>query len=179
MQLTVEQILEILKLVDSSGCEEFRLETADIKLVVRKTAAGTSPAEVSPKPAPAVATARVPPAEREEHAAATAEIEAVPDGLVALRAPMVGTFYRAPAPGAPPFVEVGSVVKEHDTVCILEVMKLMNSLQAGVRGRVVKICVENATLVSHGQVLVLIEPENSAPHPAPSSEGRGNDREGR
>ena len=72
---------------------------------------------------------------------------------------MVGTFYRAPAPGAPPFVEVGSRVAAADTVCILEIMKLMNSIAAGVRGRVARICVENATLVEYGQPLGLIEPE--------------------
>jgi acetyl-CoA carboxylase biotin carboxyl carrier protein len=71
---------------------------------------------------------------------------------------MVGTFYRAPAPGAPPFVEVGSVVNEDDTVCILEVMKLMNSIKAGCRGRVAEICVENATLVEFGATLMVIEP---------------------
>jgi acetyl-CoA carboxylase biotin carboxyl carrier protein len=78
--------------------------------------------------------------------------------VVTVKAPMVGTFYRAPAPGAAPFVEVGSVVKETDTICILEVMKLMNSIAAGVRGRIVRICVENAELVQVGQPLILIEP---------------------
>jgi acetyl-CoA carboxylase biotin carboxyl carrier protein len=161
MPLTVEQILEILRLVDSSQCEEFRLETADVKLVVRKGGTGPHHAAESDAPTPAREDVRAPApvGEPERDAAAPSDIDAVPDGLVAIRAPMVGTFYRAPAPGAPPFVEVGSVVKESDTVCILEVMKLMNSLVAGVRGRVRRICAENATLVSHGQVLVLIEPD--------------------
>ncbi|MBI2152179.1 MAG: acetyl-CoA carboxylase biotin carboxyl carrier protein, partial [Candidatus Rokubacteria bacterium] len=75
-----------------------------------------------------------------------------------VKAPMVGIFYRAPAPGAPPFVEVASLVTENDTVCIIEVMKLMNSIRAGCRGRVVEICVENGAVVEFGQTLMVIEP---------------------
>jgi acetyl-CoA carboxylase biotin carboxyl carrier protein len=77
---------------------------------------------------------------------------------VEVKAPMVGTFYRAPAPGAPPFVEVGSAVAEDATVCIIEVMKLMNSIRAGCRGRVSAICVEDGALVEFGQTLMVIEP---------------------
>src|SRR5262249_59256650 len=80
------------------------------------------------------------------------------DGLVAVTAPLLGTFYRAPAPDAAPFVEVGSVVEPDDTVCIIEVMKLMNNVRAGRRGRVAQICADNAALVEFGQTLVLIEP---------------------
>ena len=75
-----------------------------------------------------------------------------------MKAPMVGTFYRAPAPGAPPFVELESLVTEDDTVGIIEIMKLMNSIKAGCRGRVVEICVENGTMVEFGQTLTVIEP---------------------
>jgi len=156
MPLTIEQIQAILKLIDESSCEEFRLETDGLKLVVLKRASGDQ------LPAPA-APARPRPAAPEPARAAPAPSArvavTVPQGVVAVRAPMVGTFYRAPAPGAPPFVEVGSVVKETDTVGILEVMKLMNSIAAGVRGRVVRVCVENATLVEFGQPLILIAPD--------------------
>jgi acetyl-CoA carboxylase biotin carboxyl carrier protein len=164
MQLTAEQIREILKLVDASRLEEFRLETADVKLVVRKAGAPAGEAAlaagVDPLPpvdagtTDGVSAPGAPPARP-----AARPVEEVPTGLVAVRAPMVGTFYRAPAPGAPPFVEAGSHVEESDTVCILEVMKLMSSIPAGVRGRVVRLCVENATVVAQDQALVLIEPE--------------------
>jgi acetyl-CoA carboxylase biotin carboxyl carrier protein len=87
----------------------------------------------------------------------TAAAESVPDGLVAVRAPMLGTFYRAPSPGEKPFVEVGDNVGSNDTVCLVEVMKLFNSIKAGVDGTVVKIQVENGTMVEHGQILLLIE----------------------
>lgn len=70
---------------------------------------------------------------------------------------MLGTFYRAPAPGEPPFVEVGDKVGADDTVCLMEVMKLFNSVKAGVAGTVVKIAAENGSMVEHGQTLILIE----------------------
>lgn len=75
-----------------------------------------------------------------------------------VRAPMVGTFYRAPAPGAAPYVSVGQQVEAGSTVCIIEVMKLMNTIEAGVRGVVREILVENACPVQHGEVLFVIEP---------------------
>ena len=71
---------------------------------------------------------------------------------------MVGTFYRAPAPDAPPFVEVGDEVKEDDVVCIIEAMKIMNEIKAEVRGRIKKILVENGEAVEYGQPLFLVEP---------------------
>ena len=71
---------------------------------------------------------------------------------------MVGTFYRAIAPGEPPFVEVGSLVEEETTVCIIEVMKLMSSVAAGVRGTVAEICFDNATPVQYGDVLFRVQP---------------------
>lgn len=161
MHLTVEQIREILRLVQESGCEEFRLETTDLKLIVRKSGAGAAVASARAVPAAAVTAPELAAAPQPVAANASAppREEPVPDGWYAVRAPMVGTFYRAPAPGAPPFVDVGSHVKEQDTVCILEVMKLMTSLAAGARGRVARICVENAALVAQGQALLLIEPE--------------------
>jgi len=79
-------------------------------------------------------------------------------GLEVVKSPIVGTFYRTPDPNSPPFVEVGSVVAEEDTVCIIEVMKLMNSIRAGCRGRVAELCVDNGGMVEFGQALMVIEP---------------------
>ena len=79
-------------------------------------------------------------------------------GLVAVTAPMVGTFYRSPSPSAPPFVEVGSEVDAETQVCILEVMKLMSSVAAGVRGVVAEVCVEDAAPVQFGDVLFRVRP---------------------
>ena len=75
-----------------------------------------------------------------------------------IASPMLGTFYRAPAPGAAPFVEVGSTVEPDTLVCIIEVMKMMNSVHAGVSGTIVEICVENGQLVEYGAPLFRVEP---------------------
>lgn len=80
------------------------------------------------------------------------------DGHVEIAAPMVGTFYRAPAPDAPAYVEVGDRVQVGDTLCIIEAMKLMNELECEVAGRVAEICVENADPVEYGQILFRIDP---------------------
>ena len=79
-------------------------------------------------------------------------------GTVSIDAPMVGTFYRATSPDAPPFVSEGDLVKEGQTLCIIEAMKLMNEIESKVAGRVVKILVENAQPVEFGQHLFLVEP---------------------
>jgi len=78
--------------------------------------------------------------------------------LVAIKSPMVGTFYRAPAPGAKPYIEVGEEIKPGQVVCIVEAMKLMNEIESEVNGRIVKVCVENAQAVEFGQDLFLVEP---------------------
>jgi acetyl-CoA carboxylase biotin carboxyl carrier protein len=167
MTITYDDVQNILKVIDSSALEEIHLELGDFKLVVRRHGApGAAVLPVEPAPARVAAAAPTAAPAVAAPAGATPAAGARPTPArptphargVEVRAPMVGTFYRAPSPGAPPFVEVGSLVKEDDTVCILEVMKLMNSITAGVRGRVVEICVENATLVEFGATLVVIEP---------------------
>jgi acetyl-CoA carboxylase biotin carboxyl carrier protein len=99
---------------------------------------------------PAGAALRVPRARR--------EAPVLPPGAVLVRAPMVGTFYRSPAPGAPPFVEPGSRVTADAIVCIIEVMKLMNSIDAGVDGVVIHVLVDDAEPVEYGQPLIVIDP---------------------
>jgi acetyl-CoA carboxylase biotin carboxyl carrier protein len=156
--LSREDIAEILRLVDASGYGELRLEVGDLKLYVRKdqdggppslgTAARTAPAEPARGPAPE------PPAEPPSQGAA----DAIPEGMVAIRAPTLGAFYRAPAPGEPPFVEVGDTVEPTQDVGLIEVMKLFNAVQAGVAGRVVEIRPENGAMVEYGEVLMLVEP---------------------
>jgi acetyl-CoA carboxylase biotin carboxyl carrier protein len=105
-----------------------------------------------PTPAPAPAPEPAVPA------AAPAE-PAKPSRLIEVKSPMVGTFYRAPAPGAPPFVEVGKVVKPGDVLCIIEAMKLMNDIDAEVSGKIVKVIVENGQPVEFGQPLFIIDPD--------------------
>ncbi len=84
--------------------------------------------------------------------------EKVKKDYIQIKSPMVGTFYRAPAPDAPPFVEVGDIVKPGQTVCIIEAMKIMNEIKADTQGKVVDILVKNEQPVEFGQVLFLLEP---------------------
>jgi acetyl-CoA carboxylase biotin carboxyl carrier protein len=153
MDLSYEDVEKILKLIDESSLEELHLELGEFKLVVRKRL----PRDGEPEPAPRAGPGSEPAPGRAATAASTsaARVEGVE-----VKAPMVGTFYRAPVPGAPPFVEVGSMVAEDDTVCIIEVMKLMTSLRAGCRGRVAAICADNGALVEFGQTLLVIEPRS-------------------
>ncbi len=160
MDLSYEDVQNILKIIDGSSLEELHLEIGDLKLVVRKRRGGA--AEIQPPAAPAPSSQAAEPAAVSPQPVPTRSRvprSAPPvEGEFELKAPMVGTFYRAPAPGAPPFVEVGSVVQPDEVVCIIEVMKLMNSIRAGQRGRVVEILAENAQLVEYGQPLIVIQP---------------------
>lgn len=176
MELTYDEVQQILKIIDSSSVEELHLEIGDFKLIVRKKWAGavseSSPSVVSDRVSEAVRPAEpipvwpeggaesvvVPGAKEVAAVGRERSSRPVQQGGHEVKAPMLGTFYRAPAPGAPPFVEVESLVTEEDTVCIIEVMKLMNSIRAGCRGRVVEICAENGALVEFGQTLMVIEP---------------------
>ena len=152
MALSDDDVREILRLIDESKLDELRIETPEFKLHVRRGAA--APAEDPPDPDP-----EPEPAERaapERAAAAAAAVES--DGARTIEAPMLGTFYRAPAPGATPFVDVGTTVDPGTVVCLIEVMKMMNSIQAGVAGTIVDICAENAQLVEFGDPLFRVEP---------------------
>jgi acetyl-CoA carboxylase biotin carboxyl carrier protein len=143
------EIRRLIKLVQRTGIGE--LEIGSGGRTVRISATSGAPA-VAAAPAMAAPAAAAP-----APAAAPAAAAAV-DSHVAITSPMVGTFYRAPAPDADPYVEVGDMIDVGQTVCIVEAMKLMNEIESEVRGRVVKILVENAQSVEFGQRLFLVEP---------------------
>jgi acetyl-CoA carboxylase biotin carboxyl carrier protein len=161
MAIERDDLKEIVAAVATAGIEEFSLEIGDLKIRLTRHAVGAPPSpssgtEASDPAAAARSASR--PARPPAAAASRPSAERAEEGLVSVTAPLLGTFYRAPDPDAPPFVEVGSVVEPDDTVCIIEVMKLMNNVRAGCRGRVARVCAENATLVEFGQTLILIEP---------------------
>jgi len=150
--MELHEIKELIKLIDQTDIAEVSLESAGVKVAIRKAgarvqSAGESVPAAAPAPAPS-APAASPPAQAEEKEATA--------GLTAVTAPMVGTFYRSPAPDAAPFVQVGDVVHKGQTLCIIEAMKLMNEIESEVAGEVVEIAVENATPVEYGQTLFLI-----------------------
>ena len=157
--LSYQDLLQIIELIEnSSQFTEFHLKVGEIEIDLRKKGAA-APAIPAPPAAPpqggelsngVVLAQRAP--------APTAQtLPALPADAVLVKSPMVGTFYRAPAPGAEPFTEVGSRVTPATTICIIEVMKLMNSIAAGTAGVVTHIMAENGALVEFGQVLIVID----------------------
>ena len=141
MALTEEDVREILRLIDESELDELRVETDGFKLhVVRGEAAVVEKAS-EPATAPAAEPAKAP--------------SGGPSTIIG--APMPGTFYRADGPGREPFVEIGARVEPDTVVCIIEIMKMMNSVPAGVSGTIVEICADDAQLVGDGEPLFRVE----------------------
>ena len=167
MELTQDDVIRVLKLIDESPMGRVSLQVGDLKLEVEK---GTSPGSASaiparaPRPAAAVATEAKPVAVAGiepgvQESAAPKQSPGADENLLTIKAPLLGIFYRRPQPGSPPYVEEGSSIDEDTTVALIEVMKLFNPVKAGVKGRIVKICVENNDLVAYEQVLFLVKPE--------------------
>jgi acetyl-CoA carboxylase biotin carboxyl carrier protein len=140
MPLTVDDVREILRLIDESEAEELGVETDRFSLYVRRAAGEPALFPAAPD-SPAIRT------------------PAGSGGLHTVASPMLGTFYRAQAPGAPPFVDVGTRVEPETVVCLIEVMKMMNSVPAGVIGTIVEVCAENAELVENGAPLFQVRPD--------------------
>ena len=136
MSLKFDEIAELLKIIDSSSCDEVIVDTGDIKLVVRRNGVTGHPiTEINGRPVSTATDAAVGQAPGPSVAApATSKLIA---GQVEVVAPMVGTFYRAPTPDAPPFVETGTKVKAGQPLCLIEVMKLFTTINSEVAGRVV------------------------------------------
>lgn len=147
MALSEDDVREILRLIDESELDELRIERPGFKLHVRR---GGAP-EIEEEPPPAAAAPQ--PAEPEQAAAKPAGS----GKTETIEAPMFGTFFTADSPSADPFVEVGSEVKPETVVAIIEVMKMMNSVRAGVAGRIVEVCADNAELVKEGAPLYRVE----------------------
>ena len=157
---TYQDAVEVLRLVrDSDTCTSLDLQIGGIKLSV--TRAGGAPRTVEPATAPIAKPAAMPaPAPAPAASAPAAALSAAEqEGLVPVRTPTLGVFYRAASPEVPPFVKEGDHVKAEDQVGLLEVMKLFSPVTAGVSGKVVKILVSDNILVEHGQTLMLIQPD--------------------
>jgi len=171
--IDLEFLRGLIAAVDQSGIDSLEIERGGTRIRIAKSPA---PASAAPVPVPAAVPAPLPvavpvnpateaspptaPAAAPAPAPASTEAAAATAGaeLVEVKSPMVGTFYRAPSPEAPPYVELGSRVVPGQTLCIIEAMKLMNELKAEVSGVVREICVENGEPVEYGQVLFRIEP---------------------
>jgi len=154
VEFSWEQLRELITALNQTDIAEFSLESGDWKLNIRKKDQQVIVQEMPATPRPVLAVEPSVPASAE---AVTLEPPIASKKTVDIVSEMVGTFYRAPSPEDPPFVEVGDSVKRGDPVCIIEAMKLMNQIESEVGGRIAEILVENAQPVEFGQVLMRIE----------------------
>ena len=156
MKLTNDDVQEILRLLDDSSYDELHLQTENFSLSLRRSGAGEGwTQEPRTYANPDLAKVTQPAA---AVTAGLASTDTTREGLLEIRSPMVGTFYRAPKPGADPFVEIGAQVEPETVIAIIEVMKLMNSIRAGVEGEIVELLVEDAQFVEKGQLLMRVKP---------------------
>ena len=155
-----KQIQELIKMVNKSNIGEVSIEQKDFKITVKQKednitqVVSSAPIQAAPAPvmvAAAPAAASAPVAEKPKPAAAA-------ENLITIKSPMIGTFYRKSSPDKPNFVEVGSEVAQGTVVCIIEAMKLFNEIESEVKGRIVKVLVEDASPVEYDQPLFLVEP---------------------
>jgi acetyl-CoA carboxylase biotin carboxyl carrier protein len=168
MELTEDDVLHILKLIDESKFDYFQLEVGELKITVSKgepipLASSSANARVAPSPAPGVGkpskATPVSPAPAARSPAPNIDAKAAAaEGLVPITAPLLGTFYVAPEPGAPPFVQVGAAITEDTTVGLIEVMKVFNSVRASVKGTIAQVVAQNGQFVEYGQTLFLVKP---------------------
>jgi len=157
-----KQIQELIKLVNKSNIGEVTIEEDGKKVTIKQKkdpqpifAGGGAPVSYAPAAAPAAQPAAAPAAPA---ASAPKADEPKGDNLVTIKSPMIGTFYRQAGPGKPVFANVGDEVTPGKVVCIIEAMKLFNEIESEVKGRIVKVLVDDATPVEYDQPLFLVEP---------------------
>lgn len=174
MKIDLEQIRELLSVVSATDVTELTIEFGDQRITVKKSPP-TLAVDVGPKPiatkSHTLEVERTLSAQSAPQAVAAApmsapatspgapEPEKATNGYIEITSPMVGTFYRSPSPDSPPYINIGDHVREGQTVCIIEAMKLMNDMPSEVSGKVVKILVDNGTTVEYGQALFLVDPK--------------------
>jgi len=160
MALSYKDVADIVKIIDASNCDEFIVELGDTKIVLRRGTNGTesTTAPLAPRPMQQPLAQSQPNSAPSAPVPSNQEVRGSADNSTSvMRSPMVGTFYRAPSPKDPPFVDIGSVVKVGDPLCVIEVMKLFTTIEADRAGRVSAVYVSNAELVEFNQPLFRIE----------------------
>ena len=158
--MDIKEIQNLIKFVAKSGASEVKLEMEDVKITIRTGSGKTETTIVQAAPmqaAPQAPLAPVAPAVTETKAPAKTE-EADLSKLIEVKSPIIGTFYRKPAPDKPNFVEVGSSINAGDTVCVIEAMKLFNEIESEVSGKIVKVLVDDSSPVEFDQPLFLVDP---------------------
>ncbi len=155
--MDINLLKKLIKMVEQSEITEFSVQEGELKVKISKNSHGSS--NISLQPVPEINRQIVnSPISTDTIAVTTAKpTEPVQTNLHEIRSPIVGTFYRAPAPDADPYIQVGSMVSPGTVLCIVEAMKLMNEIESDVSGKIVKILVENASPVEYNQPLFIIE----------------------
>ena len=159
--MDLKEIQNLIKFVSNSGVAEVKLETGDIKITIRTTLEGNTPEITYVQQAPMQqALPQAAPAQPVAPAAPVAAAPAADDNAkyVTIKSPMIGTFYRKPAPDKPSFVEVGTAIGKGDVLCVVEAMKLFNEIEAEITGKIVKILVDDMSPVEFDQPLFLVDP---------------------
>ena len=155
--MELKDIKKVVQMMKENGLTEFLLEDEACTLQLKR-GSGEAAQVVAAAPQVVAAPAPITPVPAAAPATAPAAPTAADEGLVEITSPMVGTFYRSPSPDSDSFVEVGAQVTEDSVVCIVEAMKVMNEINADVRGTIKKILVDNATPVQFGQPMFLVDP---------------------
>jgi acetyl-CoA carboxylase biotin carboxyl carrier protein len=158
--MDLKEIQNLIKFVSNSGVAEVKLETGEVKITIRTTLEGNSPDITYVQQAP-MQHAMPAPAQASAAPSAPAAPAASSDEnskYVTIKSPMIGTFYRKPAPDKPTFVEVGSTIGKGDVLCVVEAMKLFNEIEAEITGKIVKILVDDMSPVEFDQPLFLVDP---------------------
>ncbi|GBD94750.1 biotin carboxyl carrier protein of acetyl-CoA carboxylase [bacterium BMS3Abin05] len=164
--MKASKILELVKIVEQSNINQLEVSRwgQKVKIVKGLTPSNGSGAQIAVQAAPVPAPQPVPQAEQQTTPPASVPVPAPAkkENFIEIRSPMVGTFYRSPAPDAEPYVKAGDPIEPGKVLCIIEAMKLMNEIEAEVSGKIVDILVENAKPVEYNQLLFLVEPIRSA-----------------
>ncbi len=158
--MDLKEIQSLVKLVSSSKVDHLEIERNDFSIKIKKNSGKTEVLSVAQAPvmsAPAAAAPAAPAAIADTAASAETPAADAVSGIE-IKSPMIGTFYRSPTPDKPYFVEVGDEVRVGQTICIVEAMKLFNEIESEVAGRVVKVCVDDASPVEYDQPLFIVEP---------------------
>jgi len=160
--MDIKEIQSLIKFVAKSGASEVKLEMEDIKITIRTGDQSSSPettiVQQIPMAAAPVAAAPAPVATEAATAATPAASEEDNSTYITIKSPIIGTFYRKPAPDKPNFVEVGKEIQQGDVLCVIEAMKLFNDIESEVSGKIVKILVDDSSPVEFDQPLFLVDP---------------------
>lgn len=155
--MDIKEIQSLIKFVAKSGASEVKLEMEDIKITIRTGSSSSKPPETTFVQQIPMAQAPPPPAVAQPAVIETAAAQKE-STYITIKSPIIGTFYRKAAPDKPPFVEVGSTIKQGDVLCVIEAMKLFNDIESEVSGKIVKVLVDDSSPVEFDQPLFLVDP---------------------